>query len=109
MYSIEMYGVPSCSKNSCTVTMFGWLSEPAMRDSRRKRSANAGSRRVERAELLERDVAVEIGLPSEVDDGHAAAAELLQDLVPTNRALYFQHSKDPLGHAKCSFESRAIG
>ena len=43
MYSIEMYGVPSCSKNSCTVTMFGWLSEPAMRDSRRNRSAKAGS------------------------------------------------------------------
>ena len=42
-YSIAMYGVPSCSKYSCTVTMLGWLSEPATRDSRTKRCANDGS------------------------------------------------------------------
>ena len=42
-YSIAMNAVPSCSKYSCTVTMFGWFSEPATRDSRRKRSTNSGS------------------------------------------------------------------
>ena len=40
-YSIAMYGVPSCSKYSCTVTMFGWFSDPASRDSRRNRCANS--------------------------------------------------------------------
>jgi len=38
-----MYGVPSCSKYSWTVTMFGWLIRPAMRASRRNRAASAGS------------------------------------------------------------------
>ena len=83
--------------------MFGWLQRAG--DARLAQEALRERRvgRVERAELLERDVAVEVGLARQVDDGHAAAAELLQDLVPTDRALYFQHSKDPLGHAKCSF------
>ena len=38
-YSIAMYGIVACSKYSYTVTMLGWLSEPAIRDSRRKRWA----------------------------------------------------------------------
>ena len=61
--------------------MFGWLSEPATRDSRRKRCANDGVGRVERAQLLERDEAVQVGLAREVDHRHAAASELAQDLV----------------------------
>ena len=61
--------------------MFGWLSEPATRDSRRKRCANAGVGGVERGELLERDEAVEVGLAGEVDHRHAAATDLAEDLV----------------------------
>ena len=61
--------------------MFGWLSEPATRDSRRKRCANAGSEAWNAAELLERDEAVEVGLAGEVDHGHAAAPDLAEDLV----------------------------
>ena len=38
-----MYGTPSCSRKSNTVTTFGWFSEPATRASRMKRSASAGS------------------------------------------------------------------
>ena len=37
--------------------------------------------RVERAELLERDEAVEVGLAGEVHHRHAAAADLAEDLV----------------------------
>ncbi len=46
-YSIAMYGTPPSSKYSWTVTMLGWFSEPARRDSRRKRSANSGRAGVE--------------------------------------------------------------
>jgi hypothetical protein len=42
-YSIAMYGVPSSSKESWTVTMFGCESDPATRESRTRRSANEGS------------------------------------------------------------------
>jgi hypothetical protein len=38
-----MYGTPSDSKKSYTVTMFGWSNEAAMRDSWMKRSASVGS------------------------------------------------------------------
>ena len=96
MYSIEMYGVPSCSKNSCTVTMFGWLSEPAMRDSRRNRSAKAGSEAWNAPSSFSATFAVEIRLPGEIDDRHAAPAELSQDLVPANRPLNLQQRAVPL-------------
>ena len=43
-----------------------------------------GIRSVERTELLESDVAVEIRLAREVDDGHSAATHLAEDLVPTD-------------------------
>jgi hypothetical protein len=39
-----------------------------------------------KAELLERDEAVEVGLAREVDHGHPAAADLTHDLVPPDRA-----------------------
>ncbi len=42
-YSIAMYGVPLSLRNSNTVTMFGCCIDPATRDSRTNRSANAGS------------------------------------------------------------------
>ena len=38
-----MYGTPPCSKYSCTVTMFGWLSEPPSLASRRNRIVAVGS------------------------------------------------------------------
>ena len=61
--------------------MFGWLSQPAMRDSRRKRSAKAGSRALKPLELLERDEPLQVALAGEVHDGHAAAAQLADDVV----------------------------
>ena len=75
--------------------MFGWLSEPATRDSRRKRCANVGSDGVERAQLLERDDAVEVGLAREVDDRHAAAADLADDLVAADGLHDVRHSVSP--------------
>ena len=39
-YSIAIYGIPSCSRKSNTVTTLGWLNEPATRASRMKRSAS---------------------------------------------------------------------
>ena len=61
--------------------MFGWLSDRADARLAQERRAADGSERVERAQLLERDVAVEVGLAGEVDHGHPAAADLAQDLV----------------------------
>ena len=61
--------------------MFGWLSEPATRDSRRNRCGERRLGGVERAQLLERHQAVKLALAREVDDRHAAAAEFLEDLV----------------------------
>ena len=72
--------------------MFGWDSEPATRDSRRKRWANDGIRRVERAELLERHEAIEVGLPGEVHHRHAAATDLPEDLVAADRLQWRQAS-----------------
>ena len=60
--------------------MFGCESEPARRDSRRKRRTTDSIAPL-RAQLLQRDPAVEVGLAREVDDGHAATAELAADLV----------------------------
>ena len=73
--------------------MFGWLSEPATRDSRRKRCANDGVGGVERAQLLERDEAVEVGLARQVHQRHAAAAELAEDLVAADRLHDVRHSR----------------
>ena len=50
--------------------MFGCVSEPASRDSRRNRRSIDGIATF-RAQLLERDPAVEVGLARKVDDGHA--------------------------------------
>ena len=41
---------------------------------------------VEGAELLQRDLAVEVGLHRDVHDGHAAAPDLAQDLVAADDA-----------------------
>ena len=62
--------------------MFACVSEPTSRDSRRKREAHSGSSACAALELLERDLAVEVDLARAVDDGHAAAADPVQDLVP---------------------------
>jgi hypothetical protein len=43
MCSIAMYGTPSHSKKSNTVTMFGRSKDAAIRDSRMKRSTRDGS------------------------------------------------------------------
>ena len=75
--------------------MFGWLSEPATRDSRRKRCANDGSDAWNAAELLERDEAVEVGLAREVDHGHAAAADLAEDLVAADGLHDVRHPAAP--------------
>ena len=40
---MAMNGTPSSSKYSITETTLGWLSDPATRDSYRKRRANAAS------------------------------------------------------------------
>ena len=58
--------------------MFGCESEPARRDSRRKRRTTDSIAPLG-AQLLQRDPAVEVGLAREVDDGHAATAELAAD------------------------------
>ncbi len=71
--------------------MFGWLSDPGERDSRRKRCGERRIGGVERRELLQRDQAVEVGLAREVDDGHAAAPDLAQDLVAADRAQNLGH------------------
>ena len=47
--------------------------------------------RVERRELLQRDLAVEVGLAREPDDGHAAAADLAQELEAADRAQDVGH------------------
>ena len=52
-------------------------------------------RGVERAQLLERDEAVEVGLAREVDDRHAAAADLPQDLVAADGLHDVRHSVSP--------------
>ena len=75
--------------------MFGWLSEPAIRDSRRNRSANASSCECRERELLERDEPVEVGLAREVDRRHAAAADLLEDLVATDPLQDQRHRRLP--------------
>ena len=61
--------------------MLGWLSEPASRDSRRKRWVNDGSAWRNALSSLSATEPVEVGLAREVDGRHAAAAELLEDLV----------------------------
>ena len=71
--------------------MFGWLSEPATRDSRRKRCANAGSDAWNAAELLERDEAVQVGLARQIDDRHPATADLTEDLVATDGLQDVRH------------------
>ena len=82
---------PSSSKYSSTVTMFGWFSEPASRDSCRNRSAHFGRARVEAAQLLQRDVALERLLPGEVHDRHPAASDLAHDLVAADTSLGRRH------------------
>ena len=66
--------------------------EPA-RDARLAQEARGegGIGRVERRQLLQRDLAVEVGLPGEPDDGHAAAPDLLQELEAADRAQDLGH------------------
>ena len=63
------------------MTTFGWVSDRA--DARLPHEARAsdGSEPSNSAQLLERDVALEVGLAGEVDDGHPAVADLADDLV----------------------------
>ena len=61
-----------------------------MRDSRRKRAAKAVGR-VERRELLQRDLALEVGLAGELDDGHSTATDLPEELEAADSA-------DDVGH-----------
>ena len=51
----------------------GWSIEAAARDSRTKRSRNAGSPRQLRGDQLQRDDALEVELRGAVDDAHPAA------------------------------------
>ena len=71
--------------------MFGWLS--AARDARLAQEARGegGIGGVERRELLQRHLAVEIGLAREPDDRHAAAPDLLQELEAADRAQNLGH------------------
>ena len=41
---------------------------------------------MEAAQLLERDLAIEVGLPGGVHDRHAATTDLAQDLIATHGA-----------------------
>jgi hypothetical protein len=63
--------------------MLGWFRDPASRDSRRN---ELGGVRVEAAQLLERDLTIQVRLPGGVYDCHAAATDLAQDLIATDRA-----------------------
>jgi hypothetical protein len=45
-----------------------------------------GGVRVEAAQLLERDLTIQVRLPGGVYDRHAAATDLAQDLIATDRA-----------------------
>ena len=88
--------------------MLGWLSEPAMRDSRTKRSAKAGSARMKRRQFLQGDDAIEVGLPGEIDDCHPAAADLTDDVVSPERTQDLGHRTLPRGYSDVFFK-RTIG
>jgi len=55
-----------------------------------------GVRGVERPELLECDEAVEVGLPCEVHQRHAAAAELAEDLIAADCLHDVRHQRTVL-------------
>ena len=84
-YSIAMYGVPVVLE----VVVDGDDVRVAQRAGHARLAQEAlrerGIGRVERPELLERDEAVQVGLAGEVDQGHAAAADLAEDLVAPDR------------------------
>ena len=49
---------------------------------------------MEAAQLLERDLTIQVGLAGGVHDRHAAATNLAQDLVATDRAHEIKVSRD---------------
>ena len=61
--------------------MFGWLSRAAARISRRKRSSAPGRSSRCLPTTLSTSGAVHELVPGQVDDAHAAAAQLADDLV----------------------------
>ena len=80
-YSIAMYGAPVLLEevvDGDDVRVGERARDARLRTNRR---AADGSERVEQPQLLERDVALEVGLAGEVDDRHPAAADLAHDLV----------------------------
>ena len=81
MYSSSMYGRPSWSPMAWIWTMFGCRSRATVSASARNRSADLGRGVVARQDRLEGTGAVQPHLPGEVDDPHAAAAELAEHLV----------------------------
>ncbi len=95
MYSIAMYGravvlevvVHGDDVRVAQRAGDARLAQEALRERR--------VRRMERAELLQRDEAVEVGLAREVDDGHAAAADVPEDLVTANGLHDVRHSVSP--------------
>ena len=100
-YSIAMYGVPVVLE----VVVHGDDVRVAQRpgDARLAQEAlgERGVGRVEGRELLQRDEAVEVGLPGEVDHGHAAAADLAEDLVAADRLQDIRHRLTSLSSRKC--------
>ena len=78
-----MYGTPSSSKKSNSVTTFGWSSAAASRASRTKRWASVGSVALE-LQALERDLAIKRRLYGEIHDGHPAACQHSHDLVASD-------------------------
>ena len=75
--------------------MFGWVSEPGHARLAQEALGERRVGRVERAELLQRDEAVEVGLAGEVDHRHAAATDLAEDLVAADRLHDLRHPCDP--------------
>src|SRR3954454_13917707 len=57
---------------------------------------------MERAQLLEGDEAVQIGLPGQVDHGHATTTHLAEDLVAADRLHHIRQ------RAPCPWDSVAL-
>ena len=83
-YSIAMYGVPRVLEVLVHGDDVRVVERPRQPRLAQEPMGELGRARVEPAQLLERDLAVEVGLPREVDDRHAAAADLAQDLIATD-------------------------
>ena len=76
--------------------MFGWLNDPDHLRFADESLGQGGVAGVEGPELLERDVAAEVGLAGEVHHRHAAAPDLAHDLVAADDARSVAHRGDRL-------------